>query len=133
MRITRRFGGSRKELSITQKNGSQYMKPRGQLSMDCVNSRAILLQGRFDLDGFQMKKMKPTESIETGWPMREVGQDGQSTLDIPVRIKVVDLWAGIRKEPYVKELHLTYRRSSVLASRDHGQYLEACAVRDSHD
>ena len=46
--------------------------------------------------------MKPTESNETGWPMREFGQDGQSTLDIPVRIKVVDLRAGIRKESYLK-------------------------------
>ena len=50
-----------------------------------------------------------------------------------MRIEVVDLWAGIRKEPYVRELNLTYRRSSVLASGEHGRYLEACDVRDSHD
>ena len=79
------------------------------------------------------EKMKPTESIEVIWPMRELGQDRQSTLDFPVRIKVVDLWVWIRKCLYVKELCLTHRRSSVLASSEYGRHLEACAGRNGHN
>ena len=49
--------------------------------------------------------MKPAESIETSWPKGELDQDGQSTLDIPLRIEVVDLWAG-NKERTLRKITL---------------------------
>ena len=49
------------------------------------------------------KNMKPMESVEAFWPMRELGQDRQSTLDVPVRIEVIHLWAGISKKRILRK------------------------------
>ena len=46
------------------------------------------------------ENMKQTGSIEASWPMRESSQDRQSTLDVPVRIEVIHLWAGNKERTF---------------------------------